>query len=217
VDSRGRLESLFPEFRQDYLLEEFIDAPIVTYDGLTDREGNVVFENRLVYGEGLIEYAQGRDTFFFVSRRIPERLRQVGQSLVQRFEVRRKFFHFEFFDRGGEYVPIEINCRPPGGAIIDMMNYSIDGDLYRAWARMLMGRALDLPLEKKYVVAFVGRKDTPHALDHDQLVARIGGRLVEVAENPPLYWEVMGRFRYIFRCPEESDARELAAAARLRK
>jgi len=217
VDSRSRLEALFSEFRQDYLLEEFIDAPIVTYDGLTDREGNVVFENRLVYGEGLIEYAQGTDTFFFVSRRIPERLRQVGQALVQRFEVRRKFFHFEFFDRGGEYVPIEINCRPPGGAIIDMMNYSIDGDLYRAWARMLMGRALDLPLEKKHVVAFVGRKDTPHALGHDPLIARIGDRLVEYAENPPLYWEVMGRFRYIFRCPEEADARELAAAARQRE
>jgi hypothetical protein len=131
--------------------------------------------------------------------------------------VRRKFFHFEFFDRGGEYVPIEINCRPPGGAIIDMMNYSIDGDLYRAWARMLMGRTLDLPLEKRYVVAFVGRKDTPHALGHDPLIARIGDRLVEYAENPPLYWEVMGRFRYIFRCPEEADARELAAAARQRE
>jgi hypothetical protein len=214
VESRDRLEALFPEFREDCLLEEFVQSPIVTYDGLTDREGNVVFENSLIYGEGLIEYAQGKDTFFYVSRRLPERLRRVGQSLVRRFDVRRKFFHFEFFDRDGEYLPMEINCRPPGGAIIDMMNYSIDGDLYRAWARMLMGRALDLPLEKKYVVAFLGRKDTPHALGHDQLIARLGHRLVEYAENPPLYWEVMGRFRYIFRCPEEADARELAAVAR---
>jgi len=214
VESRDRLEALFPEFREDCLLEEFVPSPIVTYDGLTDREGNVVFENSLIYGEGLIEYAQGKDTFFYVSRRLPERLRQVGQSLVRRFDVRRKFFHFEFFDRDGEYLPMEINCRPPGGAIIDMMNYSIDGDLYRAWARMLMGRALDLPSEKKYVVAFLGRKDTPHALGHAQLIARLGHRLVEYAENPPLYWEVMGRFRYIFRCPEEADARELAAVAR---
>jgi biotin carboxylase len=214
VESRDRLEALFPEFRTDYLLEEFVASPIVTYDGLTDREGTVVFDNRLVYGEGLIEYAQGKDTFFFVSRRVPEALRQVGRALVQRFDVRRKFFHFEFFERDGEYVPIEINCRPPGGAIIDMMNYSIDGDLYRAWARMLLGRALELPEAKKHVVAFIGRKDRPHALDHDQLVARLGHRLVEYAENPPLYWEVMGRFRYIFRCPEEAEARELAAAAR---
>jgi biotin carboxylase len=214
VDRQDRLESLFPELREDYLLEEFVEAPIVTYDGLTDRDGNVVFESTLVYGEGLIEYAQGKDTFFYVSRRIPERLRRVGQPLVQRFDVRRKFFHFEFFELDGDYMPIEINCRPPGGAIIDMMNYSIDGDLYRAWARMLMARELELPQAKKYVVGFVGRKDKPHALHHDQLIERLGNRLVEYAENPPLYWEVMGRFRYIFRCPDESEVRGLAAAAR---
>jgi biotin carboxylase len=214
VERSDHLEGLFPALREDYLLEEFVEAPIVTYDGLTDWNGAVVFENSLIYGEGLIEYARGKDTFFYVSRCIPEKLRQVGRLLVQRFDVRRKFFHFEFFHRDGEYLPIEINCRPPGGAIIDMMNYSIDGDLYRAWARMLLGRTLELPPEKKYVVAFVGRKDTPHALSHDQLIACLEHRLIECAENPPLYWNVMGRFRYIFRCLEETEAQELAAAAR---
>jgi len=214
VDGPERLAAVFEELREDYLLEEFVDAPIVTYDGLTDAEGNIRFENSLIYGEGLIEYAQGKDTFFYVSRRIPERLSRVGQSLVRSFNVRRKFFHFEFFERDGDYTPMEINCRPPGGAIIDMMNYSIDGDLYRAWARMLRRRPLELPPAKKYVVAFIGRKDTPHALNHDQLVERLGHRLVDYAENPPLYWEVMGRFRYIFRCSDEAEACELAAAAR---
>lgn len=214
LDAPDRLEAVFSELREDYLLEEYVEAPIVTYDGLTDLNGNIRFENSLVYGEGLIEYAQGKDTFFYVSRRIAEPLRRVGQTLVQRFDVRRKFFHFEFFELDGDYMPIEINCRPPGGAIIDMMNYSIDGDLYRAWARMLIRRPLELPPAKKFVVAFVGRKDKPHALSHDQLVERLGHRLVDCAENPPLYWEVMGRFRYIFRCTDEAEAVELAAAAR---
>lgn len=214
VDGPDRLEAIFPELREDYLVEEFVEAPIVTYDGLTDGDGNVLFENTLIYGEGLIEYAHGKDTFFFVSRRIPDRLIQVGQSLARRFDVRRKFFHFEFFELGGDYLPIEINCRPPGGAIIDMMNYSIDSDLYRAWARMLMRRPPGLSQTKKYVVAFIGRKDQPHALGHDALVERLGHRLVETGENPPLYWDVMGRFRYIFRCSDEAEARELAAAAR---
>ncbi|MCU0592421.1 MAG: ATP-grasp domain-containing protein [Desulfobacterales bacterium] len=214
LDAQDRLEAVFEELRDDYLLEEFVEAPIVTYDGLTDQEGNILFENSLIYGEGLIEYAQGKDTFFYVSRRVPEALGHVGQSLAQRFDVRRKFFHFEFFKLAGDYMPIEINCRPPGGAIIDMMNYSIDGDLYRAWARMLMRRPLELPQAKKFVVAFVGRKDKPHALTHGQLVEQLGPRLVECAENPPLYWEVMGRFRYIFRCAAEAEAVELAAVAR---
>jgi len=37
----------------------------------------------------------------------------------------------------GDYVPIEINCRPPGASILNMMNYSIDDDLYRAYALMI--------------------------------------------------------------------------------
>jgi predicted ATP-grasp superfamily ATP-dependent carboligase len=214
IDDAGQLARVFPELREEYLLEEFVEARIVTYDGMTDTEGAVRFENTLVYGEGLIDYAQGKDTFFYVDREIPDALRRIGRTLVRAFEIRRKFFHFEFFRVDGDYVPIEINCRPPGGAILDMMNYSIDGDLYRAWVHMLLGRPLELPEEKRYCVAYVGRKDTPHALGHDELLARIGPRLVEYAVNPTLYWEVMGAHRYIFRCPEEADILALAAAAR---
>jgi hypothetical protein len=214
VDSREQLESIFPTLREDYILEEFVEAPIVTYDGLTDEAGRVVFENTLIYGEGLIEYAQGKDTFFYVGRHVPQRLAEIGRSLVSRFGIRRKFFHFEFFALDGEFAPIEINCRPPGGAIIDMMNYSIDGDLYRVWARVLMRRPLELPEGKKYFVGFIGRKDKPHALSHEELAALLGRRLVEYAENPPLYWGVMGRYRYLFRTAEEADVLELAAAAR---
>jgi hypothetical protein len=215
VDGQEQLEDIFPTLREDYILEEFVEAPIVTYDGLTDDQGRIIFENTLIYGEGLIEYAQGKDTFFYVGRQVPPELANIGRALVARFGIRRKFFHFEFFALDGEYAPIEINCRPPGGAIIDMMNYSIDSDLYRAWARMLMRRPLELPAEKKYFVGFIGRKDKPHALSHEALVARLGNRLVEYAENPPIYWDVMGRYRYLFRAAEEAEILELAAAARL--
>jgi hypothetical protein len=37
---------------------------------------------------------------------------------------------------------------------------------------------------------------------------------VEHADNPPLFWEVMGAHRYIYRCPEEAEVLALAAAAR---
>jgi hypothetical protein len=79
---------------------------------------------------------------------------------------------------------------------------------------MLLDQPLELPDAKTYYVAYVGRKDRPHALGHDELVARIGTRLVEHAENQPIYWEIMGAHRYIFRCPEEAEILALAAAAR---
>jgi hypothetical protein len=95
-----------------------------------------------------------------------------------------------------------------------MMNYSMDGDLYRAYARMITRRPVDMPKEKPYYVGYVGRKHTPHALDHAALAARLGPRLVETAENPPLFWDIMGRTRYIFRSQDESEILRLAAVAR---
>ena len=214
VENPDQLRSLFADLPPGYLIEEFIDAPIVTYDGLTDRQGRVLFDNTLVYGEGLIEYTRGTDTFFYVTRRIPEELRPIGSALLAAFGIRGKFFHFEFFVRGGEYVPMEINSRPPGGAILDMMNFSVDGDLYRAWACMVMGLPVELPREKKYAVAYVGRKDKAYTLSHEEILARYGPLLVEAAENPAVYQDIMGRVRYLFRTATESDIPAIAAAVR---
>ena len=88
-----------------YVLEEFVDAPIVSYDGLTDTDGRIIFENSLVYGDGVLEYVLGKDTFFYVNRRIPEPLAAVGQKLVRAFNVRGKFFHFEFFHKATPTCP----------------------------------------------------------------------------------------------------------------
>lgn len=193
-----------------YLLEAFIDAPIVSYDGLCDTTGRVVFENSLVYGDGVLEYVQGRDTFFYVSREIPPDLSDVGQRLVQAFNVRGKFFHFEFFKADGIYIPIEINCRPPGGPILDMMNYSMDADLYAAWAAMISrGEAPSLP-EKRYYCAYIGRRDRAYRLGHDEVLARCGDRLVEHGENPLVFQGAMSRYRYIVRSPSVADMLETA-------
>ncbi len=215
AEDEAALREIFPRLTEDLLLEDWISAPIVTFDGLVDLEGEVVFENRLVYGEGVFEYAGGRrDPFFYVSREVPSGLAAAGRELLRRIGLRRKFFHFEFFERETDWVPIELNARPPGGAILDMMNYSIDGDLYRAWARILLRRPPELPAAKKYAVGYVGRRDRTYALPHDRLLDLLGDRLVDSAENPPLFWEVMGRYRYIFRAADEGEIRALAAEAR---
>jgi hypothetical protein len=193
-----------------HVLEEFIDAPIVSYDGLTDTDGRIIFENSLVYGDGVLEYVLGKDTFFYVNRRIPEPLAAIGQRLVQAFNVRGKFFHFEFFHRDDTYMPIEINCRPPGGAILDMMNYSVDGDLYAAYARMISRGETTLLPDKKYYCAYVGRREKPYRLSHEDVLTRCGDRLVEYGENPVVFQGAMSRYRYIVRSPSEEDLLQMA-------
>jgi ATP-grasp domain len=210
VADEDQLRRLLAEIREEYLLEEFIDAPIVTYDGLTDQNGHIIFENSLTYGDGVLDYVMGKDTFFYVNRVISDELSATGRKLARVFNIRRKFFHFEFFRRDGVYLPIEINCRPPGGAILDMMNYSIDDDLYAAYARMIVSGRAAVCETKKYFCCYLGRRDRNYRHDHGEIMSAFGSNLMDWAENPPLFHEAMGRYRYILRSPQESDMFRMA-------
>ena len=210
VDNKDQLRTHLAQIKEDYLIEEFIQGNIVSYDGLTDYDGNVIFENSLIYGDGVLEYVLGKDTFFYVSRDIPVELRSTGRKLVPQFDIRRKFFHFEFFKIGDTYMPIEINCRPPGGAILDMMNYSVDDDLYRAYAGMIAGSRTTVETAKKYYCCYLGRKDRQYAHNHNEILAAFGHCLVEYDRNPPVFRQAMGKERYILRAPTEAEIFEMA-------
>ena len=210
VENKVQLQSYLSQIREDYLIEEFIEGDIVTYDGLTDYDGKIVFENSLIYGDGVLEYVLGKDTFFYVSRCIPDRLQKVGRKLAARFDIRRKFFHFEFFKIGQTYMPIEINCRPPGGAILDMMNYSVDDDLYRAYAVMITGGRLDVTAQKKYYCCYIGRKGQRYVHNNNEITSTFGSNLMEHELNPPVFQQAMGKERYILRAPAEAEIFEMA-------
>ena len=210
VENKSQLESHLSRIKGDYLIEEFIEADIITYDGLTDYDGRVVFENSLIYGDGVLEYVLGKDTFFYVSRHIPDQLRAAGRKLAAQFDIRRKFFHFEFFKIGATYMPIEINCRPPGGAILDMMNYSVGDDLYRVYAGMIVDGRAAVQAHKKYYCCYIGRKNKHYARSHDEILSAFGHCLVEHDLNPPVFQQAMGTERYIFRSPNKAEIFEIA-------
>lgn len=204
------LERVLPQLAGEYLLEQWIDAPIVTYDGLADHDGQVLFESSLVYGSGVLECVEGRDTFFYVHRAIPDGLTLIGRELVKAFGIRRKFFHFEFFHSDGVFRPIEINARPPGGPILDMMNYSADMDLYAIYAGMVVqGHAEVVRGERRYT-AYAGRRQRAYALSHQEVLSKLGPALVEHGHNPMIFQEAMGQYRYIFRSPDEDELLRLA-------
>jgi len=215
VTDESELYQSLQRLEGDYVLEEFVEGRIVTYDGLTDWDGNVIFENSLTYGDGVLDCVLGKDTFFYLKREIQETLAGIGRRLVGAFGIRRKFFHFEFFEIDGEYMPIEINCRPPGGPIVDMMNYSVNDDLYAAYARMIAHGRTSIETDKKYYCAYIGRRDRNYTLPHDEIMARYGEQMAEYGENPLIYQGAMGRYRYIIRDP--SKARLLKISSELLK
>ena len=101
----------------EFILEEFIDAPIETFDGLVDQRGKLVFTNSFVYNAGVMDLVnKGLDMYYYTRRVIPADLETIGIALVKAFKLRERFFHFEFFRLSdGSLMALEINVRPPGG------------------------------------------------------------------------------------------------------
>lgn len=63
----------------DYILEEFIPGRIITYDGLTDLQGNVVFDSSLEYSKGVMEVVnQDTDIYYYMVRRSPKTCARPG-------------------------------------------------------------------------------------------------------------------------------------------
>src|SRR5688572_21405765 len=81
----------------DYLFEEFVNGQIVTFDGLTDRDGTPVFTNSLFYSTGIMETVLNDDlVYYYTLREIPSDVQTLGARVLEAFDVRERFFHFEF-------------------------------------------------------------------------------------------------------------------------
>jgi hypothetical protein len=201
--------------QREYFLEEYIDGTIVTFDGLADTGGEIVFAGSMEYSVGVMEAInQERDLYYFTHRAIPAELEELGRRALRAFEVRDGFFHFEFFrlaDRS--YVALEANLRPPGAWSIDMLNYGGAIDLYAVWADMVVGRAPAPSKERPLHCAYAGRKDTlRHRLSHDEVLERFGRSIVFHTPVPRLFRGGMGDYAYLFCTPSLEEVHASARA-----
>jgi hypothetical protein len=144
---------------------------------------------------------EGRHISYTSLREIPPRLEALGRRCVEIFEARERFFHIEFFHRGGEdYVGLEINMRPPGGFTTDMFNYACDIDIYRAWAQLLVHDRRTLDYTRKYHCTYASRKNSiAYRHDHGAIMGRFGAEIVHVASVPGVFSSALGDLGYIFR------------------
>jgi hypothetical protein len=198
----------------DYLMEEFIHGPILTFDGLTDKEGNLVFFSSLRYNENIMEVVnEDQDLYFYTLRDIPADLEEAGRRVLQAFDVRERFFHFEFFrsNRDGCLVALEVNMRPPGGPTIDLWNYANEIDMYWEWANVVVNNRFVEQYTRKYHGVYVGRKyNKNYAHSHDEIMDAFGHCVAHQMEMPVVFSLAMGNYAYLLRTPDLAEA--IAAA-----
>ncbi len=197
------------------IVEEFVEGRIVTYDGLADRDGNVVFDASLCYSRGIMEVVnEDADIWYHAVRDIAPDLLEAGRSLVRAFGVRERFFHFEFFRLAdGALVALEVNVRPPGGLTVDMWNYQNDMDVYREWANLVVKGRVETSPARPWFCAYVGRKARfRYALGVEEVLAGFGGLVVHHERIDDVFSAAIGNYGFILRSPELAPIEEAAAA-----
>ncbi|WPB76223.1 carboxylate--amine ligase [Archangium violaceum] len=203
VSSNAEVDAALKDPLPNYVAQAFVRGAIVTYDGLVDREGNIIFRLSHEYSDGVMEVVlEQRDISFWSLKEIPPALETLGRRAVAALGLRERWFHLEFFRLSdGSYVALEANLRPPGGFMTDQMNYACDMDVYRLWARVLTGDDLrDFRSTPKYHVCHVARRSSRrYRYSHAELVAKLGDALLLHRELPAVYHNAMGNEMYLTR------------------
>jgi hypothetical protein len=197
------------------VFEEFVNGQIVTFDGLTDRDGTPVFVNSLVYSTGVMEtIIDDSLIYYYTLREIPEDVNALGCCLLEAFDVRERFFHFEFFRQHGtgELIALEVNMRPPGGLTTDMFNYACDIDIYNAWASIIAGKGFPYPdYSHDYYCCFVGRKSNrSYTHSQQEILSTHGSKVSHHEAISGVFSQALGDYGYLVRSPDLDEVVAIA-------
>jgi hypothetical protein len=199
----------------DYIVEEFVNGELITYDGLAGRSGEIVFDSTFSYSTGVMEAVNAKlDLFYWIKREIPPDVQEVGRAMARAFDLRERPFHFEIFrTEDGRLIPLEVNMRPPGGWTVDMFNFANDIDLYREWANVVVNGRFDAIITRPYNVVYASRRDgKPYVMAHEDVLREFGHLIVKEGRMDPVLATAMGDQGFIMRHPDAEPLLEAAAA-----
>ena len=200
-----------------YVMEEFVDGEVRSYDAIIDSKGEPLFESGNVTPCSLMDVMNNQDnSIFYIVRDLPDKMRDMGRRTVKAFGVTSRYVHLEFFilnrdqeglGKEGDILGLEVNMRPPGGISPDMENFANGVDVYKIWADMIAFDKTDMPMDRPHhFCAFCGRRDgRDFVMSHEDILEKFGQKLVLVQRVQPALASIMGDQMYVglFETEEE--------------
>ncbi len=213
IDNAESLEAFFAKKAAvDYIIEHYVQGTLYSYDGLTDRDGRIVFSTAHSYHPSIMNVVNADlDVYARSYRLIPPQLEDVGIKAVRAFNVRERFFHIEFIhsEPDDTWVALEMNMRPPGGPMLDVINYANDIDLYSEWVNLVAFNTFTAETNRPYYCTFVGRKTyLLHQHSHSDILTNLKEFIVHHEPIPPVFARAMGNYVYVLRSPHMEKLQE---------
>lgn len=171
-------------FQVPYIMEEFIEGNITSFDGICDSNSNVVFCDNEIFPPSIMDIVnENLEVSYYVNKEVPADIYEAGCKVLKAFHIHSRYFHLEFFrltkdkhglGKAGDIVALEVNMRPPGGCTPDLINFAQSVDTYQIYADvMCYDKVVNVDLtHPKYYCCYVARRDRlTYKYTYDQIKA----------------------------------------------
>lgn len=168
---------LSKKLSETYIMEEYIEGIIVSFDGICDSHSNVVFCTSDHFTTAVAKVVNENIDYYYYNNpfALPfydldgKAFEKTGRAVVKAFGIKQRFFHIEFFlltedkpgfANKGEFVALECNMRPAGGYTPDLIDYANSVSCYEIYADVVCYDENRQDMNKTKYYAFASaRKD----------------------------------------------------------
>ena len=224
IRNQEELETYFKHPRMvKMIMEEYINGESFSFDGITDSHKKVLFMTSHQYTDSIMDSVNEQKTIGCYSyMNIPEDILDAGLRTVKAFNTRSRFFHFEFFvlsedqpgvGNQGDVLGLEVNMRPPGGFLPDLINYANDFNIYQLWADMIVTNQTSMTSERPYSAVFMGRKDClSYQYSLQDIRDEFKEAVLDIRRLPSVLAEAMGDVVVLARFKTTAEVERFVAA-----
>lgn len=206
-----------------YIMEEFVPGHVETFDGITNSKKEIMICSSHKMLTSIMDSVNEAGDSIFHSQKVEGMdIYEVGKKVVEAFDTRSRYFHFEFFrldedkpglGKKGDLLGLEVNMRAPGAYMPDMLNWACDVDVYDIWAEVLVHDYSLVKPNRKYSVGYAARRNQNHyKYTLDEIRQMYGEHILVDLEVPKVLSAAMGDHTCIFRHEDENKMLEILYA-----
>lgn len=202
---------------ETYIMEEYLDGSIVSFDGIANNESEVVVAFKETFPTPIAEVvSKNIDIFYYAESKMPKAYRAMGERIVKAFNISSRCFHIELFKlnsdrpgfaKKGEIVGLEVNLRSPGGDTPDLLNLVAKTDYYEAYASMIADNTYGLDNETDKIAFSINRKfQLTYSHSDEDIMREYKDNLIRTGLYSESFRNAMGDkfFLYVFENDKET-------------
>ena len=219
IENEGELDAFLAEKDEtQYIMEEYIDGTVVSYDAIVNSQGEPILEaGNMTLGSIMDMVNEQRSCRCMIRDRLPDQLRDMGRAALRVFGVKKRMVHFEFFclnsdqriGKAGEYAGLEVNMRPCGGILPTLINYAYSTDVYKIWADMMVFDESSKPIGGRRFCVLAGRRsERDYVMSLEEVRNTYADNIVEEGPVDPALATDLGDYAFLACFPtfEEVNA-----------